>query len=118
MQRAALIVPAAACLAAVGAWGAEGPPVRWRPLGVLEAASADPAAVGPCVAFGPDGRVWIGPSRDMVVGDGPAREHAVTLPPAWPSDAAAWMTLTHPGADRTAGIGAAIACTARVVAVG
>ncbi|MFM9096870.1 MAG: FG-GAP repeat protein [Phycisphaerales bacterium] len=118
MQRAALIVPAAACLAAVGAWGAEGPPVRWRPLGVLEAASADPAAVGPCVAFGPDGRFWIGPSRDMDVGDGPTRVQAVTLPPAWPSDAAAWMTLTHPGADRTAGIGAAIACTARVVAVG
>lgn len=118
MQRAALIVVTAACSAAAGAWGAEGPPVRWRPLGVLEAASADPAAVGPCVAFGPDGRLWIGPSRDMDVGDGPARVHAVTLPPRWPAEAAGWMTLPHPGADRTAGVGAAIACSVRLVALG
>lgn len=118
MQRAALIVVTAACSATAGARGAEGPPVRWRPLGVLEAASADPATVGPCVAFGPDGRLWIGPSRDMDVGDGPARVQAVTLPPRWPADPAAWMTLTHPAADRTAGVGAAIACTARMVALG
>lgn len=118
MQRATLIVVTAACSAAAGAWGAEGPPVRWRPLGVLEAASADPAAVGPCVAFGPDGRLWIGPSRDRDVGDGPARVHAVTLPARWPSEAAAWVPLAHPGADRTAGVGAAIACTAGVVALG
>lgn len=118
MQRAALIVATAACSATAGTWGAEGPPARWRPLGVLEAASAEPAAVGPCVAFGPDGRLWIGPSRDMDVGDGPARVHAVTLPSGWPARAASWMALGHPGADRSAGIGAAIASSARAVAIG
>lgn len=118
MQRAALIVVTAACSAAAGARDAEGPPVRWRPLGVLEAASADPGAVGPCVAFGPDGQLWIGPSRDMDVGDGPARVHAVTLPPGWPERSAGWMTLPHPGADRTVGVGTAIACKARAVALG
>jgi hypothetical protein len=118
MKRTGLIIVAATTAAAAPAQGAEGPPVRWRPLGVLEAATDDALAVGPCVAFGPDGRLWIGPSRDMDVGDGPARVHAVALPPAWPAKQADWATVAHPEADRTAGIGASIACTGRLVALG
>ena len=118
MHRTGLIIAAAASALAAPVRGAEGPPARWRPLGVLEAATDEALAVGPCVAFGPDGRLWIGPSRDMDVGDGPAVVHAVTLPPAWPAKRAGWAAIAHPDADRTAGIGTSIGHAGSLVALG
>lgn len=92
-------------------------PGPWAWVRTVMPPEPEPLAFGPAIAA--DGAtLWIGPARDHDLGDGPPAVTALVLSagPGLPG-AAAW-TVRHPGLDRGAWFGAAIAAAGGIAVAG
>lgn len=90
---------------------------RWRPIRTEIPARPVSGAFGPAVAV-TEGRLWIGPARDMDVGDGPPQVTAVGIRAGFGLPSFDPVMVEHPAAARNAGFGLALAAAQGICVVG
>lgn len=105
----------AACTAPAARAADPLPPWRW--VRTVAPRHAVPATFGAAVASS-DGRLWIGPSRDLDVGDGPPQVTAVGILAGFGLPGSGDSLAPHPDADRSAGFGLALAASHDACVVG
>jgi hypothetical protein len=89
----------------------------WRWVRTVAPQHATPGSFGAAVSSS-DGRLWIGPSRDLDVGDGPPQVTAVGILAGFGLPGSGDSLAAHPDADRTAGFGLALAASHDACVVG
>lgn len=105
----------AACTAPAARAADPLPPWRW--VRTVAPRHAVPATFGAAVSSS-DGRLWIGPSRDLDVGDGPPQVTAVGILAGFGLPGSGDSLASHPDADRSAGFGLALAASRDACVVG
>lgn len=99
------------------ALAASRPPSPWTWVRTVTPPVPGPLAFGPAIAAD-GGTLWIGPARDHDIGDGPPEVTTVSIAAGPGLPTAGTSNVRHPGLDRGAWFGAAIAAAGGIALTG